>query len=231
MGWGIGAMLAAGRFVSHLPGAVTAIAAWPVPALVLMSLGGLWVVIWRNIWRWLGLAPVIAGIALVLLAHPPDILVARDGQAVAIRAADGRLYFLRRIADEYSASEWLKRDGDPRLAPNAIASAKEGVRCDASGCIVRTPDNDLVAVITQADAIREDCASADLVISSLPLGGACRGPKLVIDKFDVIRNGAYAIRLRDGLSIETVQQIRGNRPWSHAPWQQRSRRDLTAGRE
>jgi competence protein ComEC len=223
MGWGITAMLAVGRFVSHLPGAVTAVAAWPVATLVLISLGGLWIVIWRNAWRWLGLAPVLAGAALVLFARPPDLLVARDGQTIAIRGADKKLHFIDHIADEYSASEWLKRDGDARLANNAMATVKEGVRCDAFGCIVRVRGGYTIAAVTRPDALREDCANADIVIGSFPLHDRCRGPKLVIDKFDVIRNGAYAVWLSDIITFESVQQIRGNRPWSHAPWQRKER--------
>ena len=225
MGWGIAAMLAVGRFVSHLPGAVTAVAAWPIGVLVLISFGGLWIVIWRSVWRWLGFAPMLAGIALIFHARPPDLLVARDTQTIAIRSLDGRLHFVRDIADEYSASEWLKRDGDARLARDAIASVKDGVRCDASACIARLPGGYTVAAVQRPEALREDCANADIVISSLPLRGQCRGPKLVIDKFDVIRNGAYAVRLAGKITYETVQQIRGDRPWSHAPWQQRGRRD------
>ncbi|MGH6879244.1 MAG: ComEC/Rec2 family competence protein [Rhizomicrobium sp.] len=221
MGWGIALMLAVGRFVSHLPGAVTIVAAWPMAALVLMSFGGLWIVIWRSVWRWLGLAPAAAGIALVLLARPPDILIARDGQTIAIRAADRKLHFVRQIADEYSASEWLKRDGDARLARDAMASEKERVRCDAFGCVARMPGGATVAAVLRPDALHEDCANAIVVISSLPLHGKCRGPKLVIDRFDVIRNGAYAIWLRGKIAVETVQQVRGNRPWSRAPWQRR----------
>jgi competence protein ComEC len=197
MGWGIAAMLAVGRFVSNLPGAVTAVAAWPVVALVLISIGGLWIVIWRDACRWLGLAPALAGIALILLARPPDLFIARDGQTIAIRSGDGRLHFIRRIADEYSASEWLKRDGDTRPAPSALATWKDGVRCDSAGCIARMPAGFTVAVVQRPDALREDCANADIVISSQPLRGLCHGPKLTIDKIDVTRNGAYAVWLGD----------------------------------
>ncbi|HEY3778060.1 MAG TPA: ComEC/Rec2 family competence protein [Rhizomicrobium sp.] len=223
MGLGIAAMLAIGRFVSGLPGSVTTVAAWPVVALVLISFGGLWIVIWRNKWRWLGLAPALAGLALVLLARPPDLLVARDGQTIAIRGGDGKLHFPRRIADEYSASEWLKRDGDGRAARNAIAGAKDGVRCDAFGCIAQIRGH-TIAAVSRADALREDCANAEVVIGDLAMRRACRGPKLVIDKFDVIRNGAYAVWLGNRFIVETVQEVRGNRPWSHAPWQRKGRR-------
>jgi competence protein ComEC len=150
--------------------------------------------------------------------------VARDGQTLAIRAADGKLYFVRHIADEYSATEWLKRDGDPRAARDAIATVKERVRCDAFGCIAQISGN-TIAAVQRADALREDCANAEIVVSSQPLHGKCRGPRLVIDNFDVIRNGAYAAWLGAKITYETVQEIRGDRPWSHAPWQRKGRRD------
>jgi competence protein ComEC len=229
MSWGILAMLAVGRFVSRLPGAVTIVAAWPVIALALISLGGLWIVIWRSTWRWLGLAPAAFGIALIFLARPPDVLVARDGQTIAIRASDGRLHFLRRIADEYSASEWLKRDGDSRLARQSIASAKDSVRCDASGCVAQTGRGVRVAAVQRTDALREDCANIEVVISAVPTRGACRNPKLVIDRIDVARHGAYAVWLGRTIVFENVQELRGLRPWSRAPWQQRRVRRFSSG--
>jgi competence protein ComEC len=225
MSWGILVMLAIGRFVSHLPGAVTAVAAWPVAALVLISFGGLWIVIWRSKWRWLGFGPALAGVVLILLARPPDLLVARDGQTIAIRAADRKLHFVRHIADEYSASEWLKRDGDPRLARDAMATAENNVHCDAVGCIAVMPGGFTVAAVQRPDALREDCATADIVIGSDAMHGRCRGPKLTIDRLDVIRNGAYAVWLSDKIIYQTVQQIRGDRPWSHAPWQRKGRHE------
>jgi competence protein ComEC len=230
MGWGIDAMLAVGRFVSHLPGAVTIVAAWPMAALVLLSLGGLWIVIWRSRWRWFGLVPALAAIALVLSGRPPDLFIGRDGQTIAIRAADGRLHFIRQVADEYSASEWLKRDGDSRRPRDAIASAKEGVRYDAFGCVARMPGGLGIAAVVRADALREDCTQADLVISSVDTRGACRNARLVIDHFDVVRNGAYAVWLGDHqFAVETVQEARGARPWSEAPWQRRGWRFNSGG--
>ncbi|HEX9159410.1 MAG TPA: ComEC/Rec2 family competence protein [Rhizomicrobium sp.] len=229
MGWGIAAMLAVGRFVSHLPGAVTIVAAWPSGALVLISLGGLWILIWRSAGRWLGLAPAIAGIAVIILARPPDLLIARDGQTIAVRAADHRLYFIGRVADEYSASEWLKRDGDSRLPRASLARSVSGVRCDALGCVARTPRGLRVAAVLRADALREDCTNAEVVISAVPTGGRCAAAKLVVDRIDVARHGAYAVWLGNAITYETVQDMRGTRPWSRAPWQRRGRRFSSGG--
>jgi hypothetical protein len=48
LGWGIGVMLAMGRWVSGLPGAVWIAPVFPVSALALLSLGGLWIAIWQR---------------------------------------------------------------------------------------------------------------------------------------------------------------------------------------
>ena len=217
MGWGIDAMLAVGRWVSHLPGAVSVVSAWPVAAVVVTSLGGLWVALWRGSWRWLGLAPMAVGIALAMASRPPDILVARDGGTVAVRNAAGALVLLRPASDKYSAADWLKRDGDARAPDGAIATRSDGVRCDATSCIAHGANGMTIAAPMRPDALAEDCATADIVVSAAPTRHACSGPKLVIDRFDVARDGATAVWLGSTITVETVREARGERPWSQPP--------------
>jgi competence protein ComEC len=224
MGWGIEFMLTVGRWVSHLPGSVSPVSAWPVSALVCLSLGGLWVGLWRTRWRWLGLVPAVAAAVLVLTTKPPDLLVARDGLTVAIRAADGRLRLVRAPADKYSAQEWLKRDGDGRSLDQALARRNDGITCDSHGCIARTQGGLRVAAVLKADALAEDCAANDIVVSAIPTRHRCSGPSLVIDRFDVARNGAYAVWLQHGIQTDTAQTERGKRPWSASPPRRQYRR-------
>jgi competence protein ComEC len=217
MGWGIDAMLAVGSWVSHLPGAVSVVAAWPIAALVLLSFGGLWTALWRGAWRWLGFIPATAGIAMTFLARPPDILVSRDADMVALRGADGRLVLLTAPSDEYSAADWLKRDGDARLADDVVATAKDGVTCDAAGCVAHAANGMILAAPVRPEALADDCAMATIVVSAVPTRHRCLGPKLVVDRFDVARNGATAIWLQDGIAVRTVKNERGDRPWSQSP--------------
>ena len=204
LGAGIDVMLAMGRSVSGLPGAVTASRAFPMGALILICLGGLWLLLWRKSWRWLGAVPVAAGVMVALMVRPPDLLVAADARTVAVRGEDGKLMFPRRPRDSFTASRWLVRDGDLRLPRDAVG----GGTCDAYSCLVKTPDG-LLALPLRPEAVPEDCARAAIVIAAVKVMN-CAGPKLVLDSQAIARGQGYAIT--NG-KAQSVREWRGERPW------------------
>jgi competence protein ComEC len=216
LGIGISAMVSVGHWVSTLPGAVSVVAAWPISALICMSLGGLWCAIWKRNWRWLGLAPVTFGAAVAFDASAPDVLVARDAHTVAIRHSDGHLYFLGRPRDGYSANEWLKRDGDERTSDDAIGSSVQSVRCDGLGCRARVGTKVLVASVWREEALEEDCIYSDIVVAAVTIETPCTHPRLVLDATRINDAGGLAVWLAP-FKIETVQGERGDRPWSRQP--------------
>jgi competence protein ComEC len=208
MGWGIDIMLALGRFVSGLPGAVTLTPAFPLVALVLIALGGLWLVIWRRGWRWLGLLPMLTGLVLAVLAPRADILVASDARTVALRGEDGLLHFPVPPKDRFAASRWLVRDGDRRDWRAAVGLAN--TRCDALGCVTIQKDF-TIAISKRPEALDEDCTKADILISAAPVT-SCAGPRLVLGAREIAAGGGYAVSLSP-LRAESVNATRGARPW------------------
>jgi competence protein ComEC len=212
LGSGIGVMLSLGRIVSDLPGAVSLTSSFPRAALVLMVLGGLWLLIWRRNWRWWGLAPILAGVVLALTAPRYDLLIAPDARTVALRGSDGLLHFLRAPKDRYTANRWLQRDGDPREWQDAIGG--NFIRCDAVGCVAGRHGL-LIASGLRAEALADDCAKANIVISAAS-AMACSRPKLVLDQKTIANGGGYAVRLSP-LRALSVNRWRGDRPWVPAP--------------
>ncbi len=67
------------------------------------------------------------------------------------------------------------------------------------------------------------CVEADVLIAQFPLRGRCRNAAIRIDRFDVWRNGSYALYISSGgeVEIETARQARGMRPWALNPVAQR----------
>ncbi|OYW52407.1 MAG: competence protein, partial [Rhodobacterales bacterium 12-65-15] len=114
-------------FVAHwiagLDGAVTAIPApgpWVMP---LLTLGAIWVILWRGWVRSLGLAPVVLALALWTGAERPVLLVSGDGKLLGLLGAEGRALSAEK-GGGFAAENWLENDGD--LAMQADAAARDG---------------------------------------------------------------------------------------------------------
>ncbi|HJT42865.1 MAG TPA: ComEC/Rec2 family competence protein [Rhizomicrobium sp.] len=207
MGQGISVMLAMGRWVSGLPGAVSLTPAMPLSALLAISLGGLWLAIWQGSWRWWGMAPLVLGAGLAWFAPLPDMLVARDAKTVAIRGDDGLLHFVRKPADRFAARNWLQRDGDGRDINDAMGLP--GLQCDGMGCVVR--QKFLIAASLKPEALEDDCARAQVVVSAAM--GTCKGPAVVIDRKRAEQGQGWRITLSPTPSAVSVRERRGERPW------------------
>lgn len=227
--WGVQAMIDVAREVASWPGAVIAMPAMPTTALVLITLGGVWLIVWRRRVRLLGLAPIAAGIMLSLFARPPDILVSGDARLMALRAPSGGLTVWSAGGGKFETERWLLQAGEEEALPwPARDAVEEGgwLTCDSLGCLYRPPGH-VVALVRQADALAEDCAEAELVVSLVPVRRNCPGPR-VIDRFDLWRNGTHAVWLEaSGPRVESVRERQGERPW--VPRQERAKK--TAPRE
>ena len=214
MGWGIEAIAEIALAVTSWPGAALTLPSMPLWGLALLSIGGLWLCIWRRPWRLLGLAPIAAGYLTLLLPRPPDVLIDSESRAMAVRAADGSYLVTGAARASIAEETWTRRgavaSGPPW--PEAGASADGVLSCDAEACLYRARGR-IVAIERRAGALAEDCGMADLVVTPAPARGAC-GAVPVIDRTAIWRNGSYAIWLNpDRIGIETVRDWRGQRPW------------------
>ncbi|MDA8232321.1 MAG: ComEC/Rec2 family competence protein [Magnetospirillum sp.] len=228
MGWGIRAVGWVAAWVSSWPSAVLAAPVLPAWGLALFSLGGLWLCLWRGRWRLWGLPAMALGLAGMALDRPPDLLVDGRGQSFAVRMADGSLLISKggriqrdtwgRRAGPVSAEWWPKqgRSGDGRLS------------CDSQGCLYRLGGRE-VALVFDESGLDAACAGPAVVVSAVPIRGACRGAGTVIDRFDLWRRGAHALWLEtDGrVRVESAADSQGDRPWSFHP-RRRTRRPGTA---
>jgi competence protein ComEC len=151
----------------------------------------------------------------------PDVLVERTASNVAIRTETGLLAFANTKRGRFAAEKWLQANGEePRLT---TSSAGLSWTCTKAGCSSMVKDQRVVYLDNEA-AIASGCPQADILIARFPLRDKCDGHLLTIDRFDVWRNGAYAIYLdRSGITQRTSRSEQGRRPWSLAPI---PRRDL-----
>lgn len=221
MGWGIDGVIAIAQFVQALPGSVAAFPPMPSWALGLVAMGGLWLCLWLTAWRWFGMIGIMAGFAAIAWVETPDILISDTGKMVAVKQRDGLLAFSSQPRG-FVAETWLRRAGirvSPGKKGRALAPRLSGTQCDGLGCIIHSKGH-VIALARHMAALPDDCVTASLVVSRMPVKKwRCTRPLEIVDRFSVWRNGAHAVYLSDGGTIrtETVGSRGGKRPWSRYP--------------
>lgn len=223
---GMDVILAIAGDVSSWRGAVSLTPQWPLLALLLLTLGGLWLCLARSPLRFVGLAAIPMAWGVIGLNAPPQIFVAETGLNAGViapgiseaEAGKGeRLYVFSPRRDRFAASIWREAAGFDASLSRAAPLA-DIAECDQSGCILKTGEKQTVSFLSNHDALREDCARADLVIAFFPASNAewrdCNA--MLIDRRSVWRRGAHAIWVaKDGVpKIKTVNESRGERPWT-----------------
>jgi competence protein ComEC len=218
MVWGLELIVATATGVASWDGAVRLVPAMPVLGLGFIAIGGLWLCLWRRNIRLFGLALIAAGVLTIPLNSPPDIIASNTGRLMAVRAPDGSLSLSSNRREKFSAANWLRRDGRDQADswPWSVATETSGMRCDSLGCIY-DQGAEIIAFVHDERALLEDCQTASIIVSAVPIRGNCPSADAIIDRFDLWRDGTHAIWLTKAAPrIKTVAGVRGIRPWSPA---------------
>lgn len=216
MNWGDRAVIWTAEFFGRLPWASLTVPAMPVEGFAALVAGGLWLCVWTRRWRWLGMLPILAGLASPMLVERPDVLVAGDGTVVAVRLPDGRLSGSGKGGGRLTET-WRERDGErtaaePWPAAGGWSEGERSLSCDALGCLYRVRGR-TVALPRLPDALDEDCGAADAVVTAAVARGCRAG--VVVDRWALRHEGAHTLTVtEEGVRVETVRGLRGDRPWT-----------------
>ena len=226
MSWGLEVIMAVAYWVSELPGAALEIPAIDSRALILLVFGALWFGIWRLKWRYFGIPVMIAGVIFAVSYQQPDILIDNAGKTIGIRGGDNSLSLSRTNGSRIVRERWQQRLGQDSVvrwqydtfAPEN--SAGRELSCDGLSCLYRPNRAEylLVSLVQNELALIEDCQSADIVISLVPVEINCDA-SLVLDRWDFYNKGGFALWLPieqgEDIKLENVKESRGNYPWVH----------------
>ena len=213
MGHGIEWMMAVALWVTTFPGALGRMAAFGTGPLLLCTAGLVVLCLLKTPLRFIGSFLIGGAIVLMIRAPQPDVLIAADGSAFAIRGETGRLAMIKSGSDVFAVREWLAADADARTPKDGTLG--NGIRCDAAGCIGRLRDGSLVAIAKTIEAFEEDCRRAVLVVSARLAPSGCAA--FVVDRQVSRRSGAIALRRRGGeFEITAARPAGYERPWARA---------------
>ncbi len=214
-GWGIEAMLTVGEATASRPGAVATVASGSAAALPIAFLGVMLLCLWKGSLRWLG-APLAAAVLLWPRPAPPDVWIAADGAAVAVRDA-GEAILLRPDARRFAADLWARRRG---LSVDEDAEAVRDARfaCDRFACLP-TGDDDIAVWAgrkpPQPAELAELCAPGRLVVLRSGYAGQGCEDSFLLSADDFARGGSAELwRRGEGWAVVWANDLRGDRPWT-----------------
>ena len=215
MGEGIEWVLDVAHGVAALPGAVRPVPAAPAAVLPLLTLGGLWLFLWRGPWRLAGLAGIAA--ALVLWAAPaprPEVLIAPGGRLVGVLGPEGRVLDHNR-AQSFAAKTWLRRDGDG--AAQREAAARPGLTRGKGWSSAVLSNGWRLEVVhgrkIPPGRVESLCRARTLLV--MRYGPAHDGPCLYLGRAALARLGAVAVITEgDGLRLVPARDPARRRLWS-----------------
>jgi competence protein ComEC len=221
-GKAIGALLGLAHAIAAAPGAVALMPSMPRWAFGSMVGGGLWLCLWADRVRLLGLLPIAIGGAAALASPTPDILVTGDGRHLVVLGSDGVPLLLRERAGDYMRDLFAEAsgyDGDP----DELAAAPFS-RCSHDSCVaaIRKGNAEWRLLATRSPAriawpdITASCGGSDIVVSDRRLPRGCSPRWLKLDRATLERSGGVAIYLGDEPRVVTVAERVGEHPWGVA---------------
>lgn len=201
LGWGLHLVLESAAWISDFSMSDITVAQFPLVALVVMALGGLWLAIWQERLRFLGGGVILLGLAMSFTGQQPIAVVSAEGK-IAVRGADSHLYYPA-MPRGLLAKDW-GRAFDGAQAPKLWSDLQSGVRCDRLGCV--SPQG--FAMPRRPESLTDDCQLARLIIAPEWSIRYCTAS--YIDRLALRRHGAHAI-MNDGTVVASRQG--SFRPW------------------
>jgi competence protein ComEC len=213
MGHGIDWMISIAQWVTSFPGALGRVAAFGTGPLLLCSAGLVVLCLLKTPLRLIGAFLIGGAVVLMVRTPQPDVMIAADGSAVAVRGEGGRLAMVKSGSDVFAWREWLAADADARNPKDPTLG--EGIRCDGQGCVARLRDGAFVAIPKTMAAFEEDCRRAVLVVTGRDAPPGCG--TIVIDRQVWRRSGAITLQRRgDGFEMTLSRPPGYDRPWARA---------------
>ncbi|HUS52608.1 MAG TPA: ComEC family competence protein, partial [Thermohalobaculum sp.] len=192
----------------------------PVPVgmaaiLPLMTLGGLWLFLWRGRWRLAGVVGIVGALALWATGPPrPEVLIAPEGRLIGVLGPEGRVLDHDR-AQSFAAKTWLRRDGDG--ASQKQAAARPGMTRGKGWSSTVLSNGWRLEVLhwrrIPPGRIWTLCKPRTLVV--MRFGPEYGGPCIYLGKADLARLGAVAVHVAgDELRLVPAREPAERRLWS-----------------
>lgn len=221
MGFAAIEILDVAHWVAKMPLASWKISAWPFSTLVFFTLAGVWVVLWRDFGKVLAVPLFVCGVVAIFMSQKPIALASASHKIFGFYDGAESLYVNSTRTDKFTRENWERALGLPEDGSIfMVQSAADNLpyHCDSEACRVDVQGIKF-SLVKDVYVLAQECEWADSLIveDSVESRPKNCGDKIIIDRFDTWRDGAYGFyKTENGqVFVRNVAQTLGDRPWTN----------------
>ncbi|MBY0462072.1 MAG: ComEC family competence protein [Alphaproteobacteria bacterium] len=203
--------------IAHWPGAAILVATPHYLFIVLTTFGGLWLCLWKEKWRWLGLVPICFSGFFIFYDHHPHIYI--TDEVIAYRS--GKTLNLSSVKRGTFASDiWAKELGltEIKLWNSQVIYYPSDV---SKITLISNPyldEKGQKRSYEETDAyVSQYCSHNPRLISNGYVWRVCRdkiAPSSIIDRFQLSRRGGHYLWVYpNAIKVVNAAEYFGKRPW------------------
>jgi competence protein ComEC len=212
MGWGLQVVMWVSDWVASWPGAGLRLPLLQKSVAVPLALAVVFLLLPLGRMRLLAVPFVLVAATYHFLGHEkPLLLVDERAGNVAVWTEQGLVPAHPKQAAA-TVSRWLTQAGDSGGFKKA--QLRTAWACSTTMCETMQSNVKIAYLLKQANG-NWICPSADILVSQEPLRRRCKGRLATVDRFDVWRNGAFAVSATGKIAHSKGEQ--GSRPWVYEP--------------
>jgi len=204
-GWGIDILIQIAETVSSWPAAVVLVpqmSGWLIGGV---TLGSMWIFIWKTPWRWMGMGPIVVCTLLMFGVSTPKVFVSKQAGLVALR--DGDTLWLNDVSRAYYVSDTWRQLAGTEFKKDL--SEHRGFKCDERSCWGKIRDVSYSISRGWRQGPKK-CAHVMLSLSYIPR--YCE-PQVGLKGSDVDEDGTYTYDIKNGMMTLRESPRLIKRPW------------------
>ncbi|MBQ4875093.1 MAG: ComEC/Rec2 family competence protein [Rickettsiaceae bacterium H1] len=190
MSQGISLLIYTSKKVSNMPYSSFSVHTFDNLSIFIITFGFLWLCLWQQNWRFLGIPIFLSGMVIGLNYKTPDILV--NEKTAAVKGSDNNLYFLSKQRKNFINKTWIAQNGQDKmyLYTEHSNSNKVGINCSKNNCKYFNKGKSVLFLFSPDSKIQINNFDYVIQLKEFPI----EQTKNLIS-FDQVKNG-YFLRIK-----------------------------------
>jgi competence protein ComEC len=210
--------------IAEIPHSSVPLSFIPDASIALITIGGLWLLLWQRNWRFFGLIPCFIGLLLPYFNDKPDIIITQDPNLFTITDNDNELIISKKVRSELKFKSLKQLYGNSKYHLLNQYAKNLDYQCFDDLNLCKFVKNKKIIIFDYNKYYNYTDCSSDLIFlpNSWKVQNNC--DVKIITARDLKNHGTYLIYLQKKLKLINIHNANGHRFWNSNLWNRQNNR-------